>query len=75
MPELTLKFNLPEETSESEITLGANGMHSAIWNFDQELRTKIKHGNYSDKEYELLESLRDLLHYELDNHNVSKLFL
>lgn len=75
MSELILKFNLPKESEEAKITFGANGMHSAIWNFKEELRKKIKHGNYSDKEEALLEEINKLFIEELDDNDVLKLFV
>lgn len=74
MPKLKLEFNLPEEQSEANIATGANGMHSAIWNFKQELRNKLKHGDYSDKEYKLLEEMSELLYKELEDNKVLSLF-
>jgi len=74
MPELILKFNLPEENEASEIAVNAGGMHNAIWNFKQDIRNKLKHGNYTDKEYDLLEEINELLIKHLDDNNVLKLF-
>ena len=74
MSKITIEFNIPEEQEQANITLGASGMHSVIWNFKQELRNKIKYGNYSDKEYELLEKLSEEFYQELTNHNVTSLF-
>jgi len=74
MPELILKFNLPEDGEAADIAIGASGMHSAIWNFKQELRSKLKHGDYKGKEYDLLEEINELFIKELDDNNVLKLF-
>jgi len=75
MPELILKFNLPEEYTESNIAIGAQGMHSAIWALKQNLRGKLKHGQYTECEFKLLEEINDFLNGELDDNNVTKLFL
>jgi len=32
-----------------------------LWDYDQELRRMIKHGDYSDKEYNILEKCREML--------------
>ena len=74
MPELILKFNLPDESDAADITVNADGMHNAIWNFKQELRSKLKHGSYKGKEYDLLEEINELFIKELDDNNVLKLF-
>ena len=74
MPELILKFNLPEDSGDVEITMGAPGMHSAIWELKQDLRSKLKHGQYKEGEYKLLEEINDFLHDQLESNNVIKLF-
>lgn len=74
MPELILKFNLPDESDAADIAVNAGGMHNAIWNFKQDIRNRLKHGNYTDKEYVLLEEINETLLKELDDNNVLKLF-
>lgn len=74
MPEVIIKFNLPEEQEAINIAMGADGMHSAIFNLKQALRSKLKHGQYEGEEYRLIEEINDLLNQELDDHNVLKLF-
>lgn len=74
MPELILKFNLPEEQTEADMATSALGLFSAIHDFKNELRGKLKHGNYTDDEYAILDQLNDLFHEILENNNISKLF-
>jgi hypothetical protein len=74
MAELTLKFNLPEDSEEAKITLAAGDMHCAIWGFKQDLRSKLKHGEYKDEVYEMLDEISELFHQHLIDHNVIKLF-
>lgn len=74
MPELILKFNLPEEQTEADMATNAIGLFSAIHDFKNELRSKLKHGNYTDEEHAILDSLSDLFYEILENNNVSKLF-
>lgn len=74
MSELILKFNLPEESEEANITLGANGMHTTIWAFKQDLRSKLKHGEYKDEACKMLEEISELFHQHLEDNNVAKLF-
>lgn len=74
MPELILKFNLPEEQSEADTTLAANRLFITLWDLKQELRNKIKYGEYSDKEYKLLEEIEEFLNDAIHNNNVSQLF-
>lgn len=74
MPELILKFNLPEEQNEADITTSAMGMFSAIHYFKEELRSRLEHGNFNDKEREFLDSISELFYEALDDNNVLKLF-
>lgn len=74
MPELILKFNLPEEQTEADMATNATGLFSAIHDFKNELRGKLKHGNYTDEEYAILENLSNSFYEMLENNNVSKLF-
>lgn len=74
MAEINIKFNIPEEQDEANITFAANGMHSALWDFKQELRTKLKHGNYKGDAYKLLEELNELFHEKLNENNLLNLF-
>ncbi len=74
MPELILKFNLPDEQTEADIATNSTGLYSAIHDFKNELRGKLKHGNYTEEEYAILESISDSFHEMLENNNVLKLF-
>lgn len=45
MPEVIIKFQLPEEQEEYETTMKANNFSLCLWEFDQQfLRANIKHG-------------------------------
>jgi hypothetical protein len=43
MPEVILKFNLPEEQSEFDITSNAGKYYSVLWELDQYLRNFVKY--------------------------------
>lgn len=54
MPEVILKFNLPEDREDMEQALKAGAMRSALWDISQEVfRPARKHG-YSDAGLEQL---------------------
>jgi hypothetical protein len=59
MSKITLTFDLPDDYDIALIALKAGEVIVGIDDFRQFLRTEIKHGEYSDKEYELLEKIRD----------------
>lgn len=74
MPELTLKFNLPEETEESRIALAAQDLHTVIFDLKQDLRSKLKHGAYKADEDKMLEEINEMLIRLLNENNVINLF-
>jgi hypothetical protein len=73
MPELTIKYQLPEE--EVDFHYANNGLNYllVLWDLDQYLRSQIKWNgdSYTDKEYELLGKVRDELHRCMLERNVS----
>lgn len=44
VPQGQLNFLLPDEESEFKIAANAGAFKNAIWDFDQDLRGKAKHG-------------------------------
>jgi hypothetical protein len=63
MPEAILKFNLPEEQSEFDITSNAGKYYSVLWDLDQYLRNFIKYP--SDREDPILTDTMDMVRKEL----------
>jgi hypothetical protein len=57
--EATLKFNLPEEKEEFENARKGGDYRYGIDEFGNWLRNQIKHGNYSEAEFDLLEKVRE----------------
>jgi hypothetical protein len=47
-----------EDASELRLHQRAKDMYSALFDVDQESRTRMKHGNTTDDEYTFLERLR-----------------
>ena len=58
----TLTFNLPEESEELKDALNGTNVKSAIWDFDQFLRSRIKHSDLSEEQYATYSEIRDELH-------------
>lgn len=56
-----LEFDLPEDNSEFRNAVNANGMFSVLWDLDQHLRSKIKHGDLPSGEYRAYEDVREYL--------------
>lgn len=43
MPNVTIKFNLPEDRIDYDIHTKANDMYLALWDFSQYLRNELKY--------------------------------
>jgi hypothetical protein len=59
MSKATFEFNLPEENEEFEIFSNALQTYCNICDFRQFLRSKHKHEEMTDKEYEQVEQIYD----------------
>jgi hypothetical protein len=72
MPEAILKFNLPEEQSEFDITSNAGKYYSVLWDLDQYLRNFVKYP--SDREDPILTDtiakVRDELHNLMKSYHI-----
>ena len=66
-----LEFPLPECREEFEAAVHALDYRSVLWDLDQWLRNKIKHGSEHDEA--TLEVVRKYLHECLDDHNLNLL--
>ncbi len=68
MAKITWEFDSYEDKDELIILQNAHRLYSHLWDIDQELRARMKHGDISDNEDVFLERLRDLssVVYEVD---------
>ena len=66
----TLNFNLPEDQSDFELASHAGQWHDVVWDLDQFLRSKTKHGNEYKTADEALEAIRKELHDKLAENNL-----
>jgi hypothetical protein len=69
--EAILKFNLPEEREEFEMASQASKLYCVVSEFDNFLRSKIKHTDLSDEQYDIYESIRQELWNNLNDENIS----
>lgn len=74
MPELILKFSLPEESDAADIAVNAANLHNALWDLKGDLRSMIKHGNHSSAHLAALEEINELLYKKLEENNIIQLF-
>lgn len=63
-----LIFNLPDENEDFEAAVNASKFKTAIYNFDQNLRSKYKYENIESMP---LNEVRDLLREKLAEYNLS----
>lgn len=59
---VTLAFNLPDESEELHNALHGTDYRAILQNLDNDLRSKIKHGDLSPEKITLLEAIRTLIH-------------
>ena len=71
MAKATLKFNLPEENAEHKLAVNAGNYYAVLWDIDQYLRSKLKHGDLAESEYVVLEKTRDELRDLMNTYNVT----
>lgn len=58
----TLEFNLPEETDEFNSAVNGHKWKSVVWDTDQSIRRTLSYDEtLTEKEYELVQSIRDTL--------------
>jgi len=74
MPKAILKFNLPEEQEDFDLTMKAQDLRSAICMFRDFLRTHVKYGAREDLNTDTVEKVREELFRLLDEYNVTNLF-
>ena len=70
--EAILKFNLPEERREFELTVDASKWYSVCWDMDQYLRAQTKYApdDMPEDVYTTLKQTRDKLHQFLSENSV-----
>lgn len=71
MPKAKLEYNLPEEKSDFMLASRAQGWYSTLWDLDQYLRNKLKHGNDFKSTDEALAEIRKYLHELMEDNNIT----
>ena len=65
-----LEFNLPEENEEFQAAVNGLNYKSAIWDYDQWLRSEMKYSELSDQTYKAYETCRKELRKILEEDNI-----
>ena len=71
---LKLEFSIPEERIEANRAIHGSDSYAVLWDLDQWLRTKIKHGLGPDDAKtapEAFEECRNFLNSECNDRNVN----
>lgn len=65
-----LTFNLPEDQAEFDFATQGSNMHSALWDISQELRTLWKYEELDEKEWDMVERIRNKFFEILEDHQI-----
>jgi hypothetical protein len=71
MPKVTIEFQLPEEQDAHTLASRGRDYFSTLWEIDQWARAKLKHGDLTEPEVLLLETLREKIHGRVNLDEVS----
>lgn len=61
MPTVTLTFTLPDEQAEFDAAREGGAARSLIWGIDQHCRGLLKHGEPTEQERRLAETIREMI--------------
>jgi hypothetical protein len=65
-----LEFDLPEENADFKSAINGHNYKNAIWDFDQMLRSEMKHKELSDETYQAYKWCREQLRKILEEDNL-----
>lgn len=65
-----LEFDLPEDNMEFKAAINGSNYKSAIWEYDQWLRSEMKYGELDKKIYEAYDTCRKELKKILEQDNL-----
>jgi hypothetical protein len=65
-----LEFNLPEDTTDFQAAINGNNYRSAIWDYDQWLRSEMKYSELPNETYKAYETCRKELRKILEEDNI-----
>lgn len=66
----TLEFNLPDDQAEFDFAVQGANMYSALFDISQELRTLWKYEELDEKEWDMVERIRNKFFEILDDHQI-----
>jgi hypothetical protein len=66
-----LTFNLPEDQAEFDFATQGSKMYNALWDISQELRTLWKYEELDEKEWDMVERIRNKFFEILEDHQIN----
>lgn len=66
-----IEFDLPEDSYEYNIVNNGSKYLSALFDYDQWLRSKLKYDDLPGQEFETIQKCREMLHEVLQENNVN----
>ena len=64
-------FNLPDDQAEFDFARQGGKMYLALWDISQELRTLWKYEELDEKEWEMVERIRNKFFEILEDHQIN----
>jgi hypothetical protein len=66
-----IEFNLPEDQHEYDLVVSASQMYNALWDISQELRTLWKYSELDEKEWDMVERIRNKFFDILNDNEIN----
>jgi len=67
----TLEFNLPDDQAEFDFATQGSKMYNALWEISQELRTLWKYEELDEKEWDMVERIRNKFFEILEDNQIN----
>ena len=64
-------FNLPEDQAEFDFATQGSKMYNALWDISQELRTLWKYEELDEKEWDMVERIRNKFFEILEDNQIN----
>jgi len=68
---IIFEFDPHEDKNELWMCRNASKMWNSLWTFRQWLRDRIKHGDYAEKEFNILEKAQEEFFKTLEDNNIN----
>ena len=65
-----LEYTLPDDQAEFDFAVQSSNMYAALWDISQELRTLWKYEELDEKEWDMVERIRNKFFEILDDHQI-----